>query len=62
MEADEWVEIVPPLPKDEAKGRFDQWKGEQERKGRVIALNHIRVDQILAEGGCLVRYMLKEVR
>jgi len=52
----------PAIAQDEAKRRFDQWKGEQERKGRVIPSNHIRVDQILAEGGCLVRYLVKEAR
>jgi len=54
---EQWVQIIPPLPRSEAESRFEQWKLEERARGRTVHEDRVRKDFICAEHGTtLVRY------
>ena len=55
-----WIEIVPALPKDEARKRLDEWKAQETASGRTVRAEDVREDLVRGpQGRCLLRYCVR---
>lgn len=57
---DNWLEIIPPLPRQQAIERLLAWKQQQEARGIVVNDDDLREDVMVAElGRDLYRYCVR---
>ena len=57
---DNWMAIVPPLPRSEAEARFRSWEAQHSSQRAALRDADIRVDIIRSEdGSTLVRYCIR---
>jgi hypothetical protein len=60
LNAQHWVEVVPPCPVGDGKAAFEQWLHESGLDRSALAADEVRIDTGRWDRGSFVRYWVHD--